>query len=80
MIEPVKVELVEIILLFRFMDQYIRLTTRPSLPEWQDTFCPNIDKFSKNWGGCSPPSPTLPYAYACLHFELSGSATIVKYD
>ena len=33
MIEPVNVELVEIILLFRFMDQYIRLTNRPSLPE-----------------------------------------------
>ena len=33
MIEPVKVELVDTILLFRFTHQYIRLTTRRSLPE-----------------------------------------------
>ena len=69
MIEPVKVELVDIIFLFRFMDQYIRLITRPSLPEWQDNFCPNR-LILKKLGGCSPPSPpspTPPYAYDLPH-------------
>ena len=33
MIEPVKVELVDTILLFHFMDWYIHLITGPLLPE-----------------------------------------------
>jgi hypothetical protein len=59
MIEPVKVELVEIIL-FHFMDQYIRLPTRPSLPEWQDNFCPIRINSQKIGGAAAPPPPAPP--------------------
>ena len=57
-------------------DQYIRLITTPSLPEWQE-FLPEkimiLKKLGRRGRRLQPPSTTLPYAYAYFESKWSQS-------